>query len=1218
MNKFFVKILKSIIVWLTSIYEKSHSIKESQLYNPLSPTENAEKVDVYLDALTWSLENRGKIKNIAISGPYGSGKSSVLKTFQNKNKFNKKYKFLYISLANFVNEEKEKKKIEKNEANIKGNEKAFEVSQRLIELSILQQLLYYEHDKNIPGSRFKRIQTHGKFPLILLSTGSIIYLISFLYLKFPDLLANFSLFKLPLKYQPLTHNISVIILLLGSLFLISKVIKILKSITIKNVELGNAKIEIGDKVSNSILNHHLDEILYFFESTDNNIVIIEDLDRFEQTDIFAKLREINLLINSSKKVKNEVVFIYAIRDDIFKNKDRTKFFDFIIPIIPVINSSNSTDKLLKIFEENNREISKNLIEDVSLFIDDMRLLYNILNEYYIYFTALSSSLDQDKLFAMIVYKNIDPEDFTKLSHNEGVLYEILNSKKKLIEDKKNTINREIREIKDRIKYITFNAHKSIKELRALYIYKLIDKILNTRNTFFGFFINNTIYQTSQAVDDNVFMEITSKNSISYRINNNTATQQILQYNFAQIEKQVDTKYTYKERESFIEYDHQIAILQNKIEKLEEEKDSLNKVTFKELINEDNLDIITAIKNKKLINIMLRNGYIDEEYFDYISVFHEGSITKNDHEFLLNVKTQTKTVFDYKLNNIENLLNKISISDFEKDFILNFSLIDFLLQSNICNAQIEKIFCLLANESDISFKFIRNYIDRNSNIELFIKKIADSWVNIWPYFENRIDLTKEHKDKYLETLIKYADVKNIIKIFNKSEEILINHSNFLTIHNNTSKVKDIISGLKLDFIFLEETIPDELLDFIINHNYYVFNEEILRFILRYKNQYNETDFDTKNYYAIKQSGIESLIKYIEEHINEYIESVFLTIDSNINEPEETLSSLLNNNKLALHNKKKIVKKTITVISDAGKINNQSAINMIFNNLKVLATWENLLTAYILNDKILTNELIVFINIPKNSSQLSLNRISSKTYDEDIIKPFCRSILLTEKINNECYLSLLKSVPYSYNSLNFVDLTYDKVRFLIEQNILNMTSENFDLLKSNIPVLANCLIEYKHTDFIKKIDVIEIEDIDVLELVKSVIIPFRIKKEVMNYYDTSIFTNDNGILTIIGNLLLKNNDFEINETIYKAILCSRSLISYKKIKLFNKRYNIMGKNSIDQFLNSMNEPYSRITIHGKMPSIELNDTNIEFLRILKDEKRYIKNYIEKNTTIKVINY
>ena len=46
-----------------------------------------------------------------------------------------------------------------------------------------------------------------------------------------------------------------------------------------------------------IFNRHLDEILYFFQATEYDVVIIEDLDRFGTSKVFLKLRELNFLLN---------------------------------------------------------------------------------------------------------------------------------------------------------------------------------------------------------------------------------------------------------------------------------------------------------------------------------------------------------------------------------------------------------------------------------------------------------------------------------------------------------------------------------------------------------------------------------------------------------------------------------------------------------------------------------------------------------------------------------------------------------------------------------------------------------------------------------------------------------------------------------------------------------------------------------------------------------
>ena len=75
MKKWSLKVLKKIIDWLSVQYTKYLPKDRIDLpFNSLSPTDEAEKVEEYLNSLEWALQNRHKIKNIAIAGSYGSGK----------------------------------------------------------------------------------------------------------------------------------------------------------------------------------------------------------------------------------------------------------------------------------------------------------------------------------------------------------------------------------------------------------------------------------------------------------------------------------------------------------------------------------------------------------------------------------------------------------------------------------------------------------------------------------------------------------------------------------------------------------------------------------------------------------------------------------------------------------------------------------------------------------------------------------------------------------------------------------------------------------------------------------------------------------------------------------------------------------------------------------------------------------------------------------------
>lgn len=144
--------------------------------------------------------------------------------------------------------------------------------------------------------------------------------------------------------------------------------------------MKDGEIEIVENTS--IFNKHLDEILYFFEQTDYNVVLLEDLDRFETTDIFLKLRELNLLLNESKVVGRKIFFIYAVRDDMFQDAERVKCFDYVTTVIPIINRSNAKDQLIEELEKRGvTEIKHKDLKELGFFLNDMRLLKNIANEY---------------------------------------------------------------------------------------------------------------------------------------------------------------------------------------------------------------------------------------------------------------------------------------------------------------------------------------------------------------------------------------------------------------------------------------------------------------------------------------------------------------------------------------------------------------------------------------------------------------------------------------------------------------------------------------------------------------------------------------------------------------------------------------------------------------------------------------------------------------------
>ena len=67
---------------------------------------------------------------------------------------------------------------------------------------------------------------------------------------------------------------------------------------ISEVTTAGTKISLKDE-QDTYFDNYLDEIVAFFDTVKPKYVIFEDLDRFDDPQIFDSLRELNTLINSS-------------------------------------------------------------------------------------------------------------------------------------------------------------------------------------------------------------------------------------------------------------------------------------------------------------------------------------------------------------------------------------------------------------------------------------------------------------------------------------------------------------------------------------------------------------------------------------------------------------------------------------------------------------------------------------------------------------------------------------------------------------------------------------------------------------------------------------------------------------------------------------------------------------------------------------------------------
>ena len=364
---------------IRGVINKRIQEKKKNEFTDLAPIDDIENGAEYLKALHWAIKKK-KVKNIALAGPYGAGKSSIIDTYLKKHRMIRN-KSLRVSMATFV----------ENETDENGNPKKISLGQDEIELGILKQLFYKVNYKKIPQSRYRKLhkinwkRVWGYLVLIFLILGVMEFIFfpdTFLMIieKIEEAGGKFGL-------KGMVSDIIFLAFCVGILAIIARTYRlVLFRFKVNEVKLPTETVEKNSETAaETVFNKNMDEILYFFEETNYTLIVIEDLDRFATPEVYTKLREINKVINSYDAIQRKIVFIYALKDDIFHNEDRTKLFDFIIPVIPYIDATNSGEYLkLKLEELKSTglefDISDDYIMNVSPFLSDMRILNNICNE----------------------------------------------------------------------------------------------------------------------------------------------------------------------------------------------------------------------------------------------------------------------------------------------------------------------------------------------------------------------------------------------------------------------------------------------------------------------------------------------------------------------------------------------------------------------------------------------------------------------------------------------------------------------------------------------------------------------------------------------------------------------------------------------------------------------------------------------------------------------
>ena len=837
--------------------------------------------------------------------------------------------------------------------------------------------------------------------------------------------------------------------------------------------------------------------------------------------IFTKLRELNFCLNAAKsnlsflkskirkiicKEEKVVRFFYLITDSLFAEAEqRTKFFDFIIPVVPVLNSYNSRQKLEDFFKaiDEEKKPEKELLSHICFYINDMRLLKNVINEYKIYIKVIdieSKNLKIDNLFSIILIKNLFPREYDQLLKNEGVIFDAISKIENCNETDFITFNldfdnneeedQELKELKDEdlaklifkqkkdnlIKYgkiqEIFQEAKCYEEKYGLIRYLILNDFLDSNYFYYlGFIYEGSLSKKDQIFlkklregdEFDIFYELENSNNVYEELTNKDFSRvNILNfYLLNEIIRREDKNKIIK-LFSLVEENNKIDIISRIFVKLEfkQIKWIISALSFK---FKDVIIKIIKWQNKKEKKDQEEQKKEELMPLNVLLAICVQGINDNNYEKLMPYKEllENKSSLLEQANLLSDLEKEILIRNFVNSDIKFASLENLSINKNILS-KIENNNLFKLTSSNLKYLLINLENKKDASYSTMISDLYNSEImqSSKNYLEKKFDNFIEND--YILTVL-YATKKLYFKN-NEKETIKILNANLDTV-------------LKWNYIENNRTIINDISE--------VQNDYCLEWLFQL-NQIYLSDSNIKIYWKIisknlgsNQNGYRRFDEYLNKNFEIQPNKLIEIMQNNLNICGviinwETLDDLLFNELIEFNNKKNSYQK----ISSLNSMLNKNKITKLAEHNLIDINQENCLLLFHLkinsffklvkykknkNDffQLIRNNSLSIEKI-QNSELFSLDLLDFWFKENDILTDLNKTEILRYYFqfieDNHFYnygITKLKKLISNINSLKgFEDIFNNKkpileddkqcknylAKFLKEKNLIGISKEN----------------------------------------------------------------------------------------------------------------------------------------------------------------------------------
>lgn len=602
-------------------------------------------------------------------------------------------------------------------------------------------------------------------------------------------------------------------------------------------------------------------------------------------------------------------------------------------------------------------------------------------------------------------------------------------------------------------------------------------------------------------------------------------------------------------------------------------------------------------NRELARFLVFEGYLDDTYYQYTSLFHSGRLSPNDNKFLIQIRGFVNPEPGFQIDNPSEVIAAMRDDDFRQRYVLNVKIVDCLLSDTSKYAShMMNFFEFVKSDFEKCEAFLAIYYATGTKVSALVSGLVETWPAFVPTAiatpRNLLHVTQiiaHLPARVLEALPgRYPDISGFVSG---------NLPQILALGIDFEPARLTTLGIEIADLPAIESFPG-IARFLFEQGLYKLTIDNVEFIFRTVLGLSDAHLlRTQHYTTVLNTANPILIARIERNFSEYLKEIILSLEENSLESIRAIYSVIAREEIDLGDLSAFLEKQSALIPSLEQVPTRLHA-LLFRLAKVEASWDNCLT-FLASEDFNAESLTSYLDARPTLAALSLHAIPNDEKAASLRK----FLIENDGLQDAAYRTYVRGLPRQFSQFP-QNLGVEKWRILIEEGKVTFSQASVSLLEGDLQVLFAARNIEKYLDNESAFAV----DDDFREKLLASDIRDDHKWAIIRSMDLTMLAGLPSRAGKVGPILDRAgadmSGLDIGSA--RAIIVNSSPISVQ-ISLFNKCQGILDDGTVREILALLPEPFSEIKTGYNTPRINKTEENVELVKWL-DSRDIISSWRE----------